>query len=279
MDGSAARGPALIRAPLSTSSVLDEAAETVRKVASPWAALSLATILPYRFAQAVFAEYLIDLGTDAQHRAHFLMTVAAWTMAAFVVSRWGRLVFARAVRLAVESGRVPGAAALRVPFAALLDYLYVSLFVECASISMFMTCFAPMAGTVVSGLAIGTAESNDRPSLAAPFRRIGKIGAQVRIAVAVTLVFFCAAAVAAANVAGVFGAGLWLGSAIGGWDLPRWKHILGPNNTRFLLMVIAGALVALEPFWVAAYVTFVRKAGVVESGDDLRQWFEELRSA
>ena len=269
----------MIRAPLSTSSVLDEAAETVRKVASPWAALSIVTALPYRFAQAVFANTLIDLGSDAQHHGHYLLMLAGWTMAAFVVSRWGRLVFARAVRLSVESGRVPGAAAFRIPFAALLDYLYVSLVMECISVAMLMTCLAPLLGTIVTGLAVGTAESNDRPSLAGPFRRIARIGTNVRTATAVALVFVCGAAVAIVNVGGSFAAGLWLGSAIGGWDVQRWTRMLSPSNSRFLVMVIAGALVALEPFWVAAYVTFVRKAGVVESGDDLRQWFEELRSA
>jgi hypothetical protein len=251
----------------------------VRKVASPWVALSIVTALPYRFAQAVFADRLIQLGGDAAHHAHYLLMLASVTMATFVVSRWGRLVFARAVRLALESGRAPGAAALRVKFAALLNYLYVSLVVECFGLAMFMTCLAPLVCTIVSGLAIGTAESNDRPSLAAPFRRIAQMGKNARTTIALGLVFFCAAAVAAVNVAGSFGLGLNLGSAIGGWDVQRWRQILSPDNRRFVLMVIAGAFVVLEPFWVAAYVTFVRKAGIVESGDDLRQWFEELRSA
>jgi hypothetical protein len=144
---------------------------------------------------------------------------------------------------------------------------------------MLMTCLAPLLCTIVTGLAVGTAESNDQPSLAAPFRRIARIGANIRTATAVALVFFCGAVVAAVNVAGGFGVAAWLGSAIGGWDAQRWMLIASPTNRRFVLMSIAGALVALEPFWVAAYVTFVRKAGVVESGDDLRQWFEELRSA
>jgi hypothetical protein len=42
-------------------------------------------------------------------------------------------------------------------------------------------------------------------------------------------------------------------------------------------MLTAGALVAVEPFWIAAHVVFVRKAGAQERGDDLRAWFEELR--
>ena len=36
-------------------------------------------------------------------------------------------------------------------------------------------------------------------------------------------------------------------------------------------------IVIVEPFWIAAHVIFVRKSGAVESGDDLRSWFEELR--
>ena len=33
----------------------------------------------------------------------------------------------------------------------------------------------------------------------------------------------------------------------------------------------------IEPFWIAANVLLVRKAGAAESGDDLRVWFEELQ--
>ena len=44
-------------------------------------------------------------------------------------------------------------------------------------------------------------------------------------------------------------------------------------------IVTAGAIMLVEPFWIAAYVVFVRKAGAQESGDDLRAWFAELRRA
>jgi hypothetical protein len=42
-------------------------------------------------------------------------------------------------------------------------------------------------------------------------------------------------------------------------------------------MIIAGALLVIEPFWIAANVLLVRKAGAAETGDDLRVWFEELQ--
>ena len=72
---------------------------------------------------------------------------------------------------------------------------------------------------------------------------------------------------------------LALASTVGGWDAPRWHILLSFSNRRYLLMVIAGALLVIEPFWIAANVLLVRKAGVAESGDDLRLWFEELKQS
>src|SRR5438477_4022515 len=57
----AARGTPLIRAPLSTTAVLDEAADAVRLTAAPWGGLLIITALPYRFAQAIFADRLLAL--------------------------------------------------------------------------------------------------------------------------------------------------------------------------------------------------------------------------
>lgn len=269
----------MIRAELSTTSVIDEAAESVRAVAAPWAALLVATALPYRFAQCVFVETLVALGNEAGRYASHLERLAAVTMAAFIVARWGRLVFARAVRLELESGRAPGREALRVPFAVIVNYVYLSLVLELFSIAAFITCLGPAVATMLSGYAIGTAEMNEQPSAVAPFRRIALAGKNLRIGVATFLVFICAAFVALINVAATFRIGLWLGGSIGGWDVQRWSLLLSTINSRYMLVVVSGALLAIEPFWIASYVTLIRKAGAVESGDDLRAWFEELRSA
>jgi zinc transporter ZupT len=269
----------LIRAPLSTTTVLDESAESVRTAAAPWAGVLILTALPYRFAQMYFVDRLLQFGSDASHYGRYLLTVAGWTMVAFVVARWGRLVFARAIRLATESGRPVGREAMRLPAATLVDYLYVSLILECISVAAFVTCLAPAVCTIVSGLAIGTAELNDQPSAIGPFRRIAQHGRNVKIGTALAFVFAFASVVALVNVTATFGIGLWLGSAVGGWDVQRWTRLLSPANRRFFLVIIAGALMVIEPFWVAAYVTLVRKGEAAESGDDLRAWLEELRSA
>jgi hypothetical protein len=74
-----------------------------------------------------------------------------------------------------------------------------------------------------------------------------------------------------------FQIGFWLLSSIGGWDIPKWSLLLSGSNRRFVLMLLAGGVLAIQPFWVAANVMLIRKAGAQETGDDLRVWFEELK--
>jgi len=268
----------LIRAPLSTTSVLDEAADAVRIAAAPWLGVLILTSIPYRFAQAIFIDRLMEL-RDASRYGNYLTSLATMTMLAFVVSRWGRLVFARAVRLATESGASPKREALRIRFATFLDYLYISAFAEFVNLMLLIVCVTPALFTMFTGLAIGSAELNDHPSLATPFRHITRYGRNSKILFALMCIFICAIVVAMLNVAAAFAFGLWLAGSIGGWDAHRWALLISLANRRFLLVVIAGAIIALEPFWIAAHVTLVRKAGAEETGDDLRAWFEELRNA
>jgi hypothetical protein len=131
---------------------------------------------------------------------------------------------------------------------------------------------------IFAGLAIGTMELNERTSVLEPFRLIARY-ARTATLLALTFVFFCAWVVALVNLAAAFGLGVWAASAIGGFDAPQWQLLFTGGNRRFILLLCAGAVVAVEPFWVAAQVVFVRKAGAQERGDDLRAWFEEFRSA
>jgi hypothetical protein len=269
----------VIRAPLSTTSVLDESASIVRTTASPWVGLLLVTSLPYRFMQAVFADRIIELGSKASQYGDVLHTTANLTCLAFLLSLWGRAVYARACRLTSASGAAPGREALRVPAAALASYVFVASIAESVTYLLAVTIIGIALGAILSGLAIGTMELNDAPGILAPLRRLARYGKQTRVIVALTLVFFCAFVVAMLNVATLFAGCLSLASTIGGWDAPRWQILLSFSNRRFVLMIIAGALLVIEPFWIAANVLLVRKAGVAESGDDLRIWFEELQAS
>jgi hypothetical protein len=72
---------------------------------------------------------------------------------------------------------------------------------------------------------------------------------------------------------------MWLADVFLGADLSRWSVLFSGHNRRFVLAAIAGAWIAIEPFWIAANVVLVRKAGAAETGEDLRVWFEEVRES
>lgn len=266
----------MIRAPLSITSVLDEATEVVSMTAAPWAGVLIATALPYRFLQALFFDQLIEVGDKASQYGRLLGGTANLTVAAILLALWGRAVYARACRLALGRDATPGREVWRVPAAALVSYFLTSSVVVLAGTLSVFTCLGLWVVAIVAGLAIGTMELNERVSLLEPFRLLGRY-TRVATLLGMAFVFFCALFVALANLAAAFGLGVWALSAVGGFDAPRWELLFTAGNRRFLLMLVAGAFVAVEPFWVAAHVVFVRKAGAQERGDDLRAWFDELR--
>ena len=268
----------MIRAPLSTTSVLDEAADVVALTATPWAALLILTELPYRFLQVVFIDQLLDLGGEAMHYGTALQSIADLVIVAFVVAVCGRAVYARACRLASQSNRTPGREALRVSMPALACLLVTSSVTELLFYATFITIVAIPAIKIVRGLAIGTYELNDAPGVIAPFKLIARYGRETRIAGALVFVFAVALLVAFANVAGAFSIGVWMAGAAGR-NIARWSQLFSFGNRRFVLMILAGALIAVQPFWIAANVMLVAKAGAEETGEDLRAWFRALRNA
>ncbi len=62
-------------------------------------------------------------------------------------------------------------------------------------------------------------------------------------------------------------------------DAARWSGLLSPKNPRFLFVLVAGGGLAVEPHWLAALVVYVQRLQSRGSGEDLRLWFERLRSA
>jgi hypothetical protein len=276
---SAALGSVLIHAPLSTTSVLDEATDIVSMVASPWAAVVIATSIPYRFLQALFIDRLIEVGGEASHYGVLLGTTANLAIAAFVLALWGRAVFARACRLAASRGEAPSGEAWRVAPVALASYIFTGTLAELIFYATLFSGIGTLVAAIIGGLAIGTMELNERASVFGALRLIGRYGRELRIVMALTLVFACAMVVAFINVMATFGLGMWLADVFLGADLSRWSVLFSGHNRRFVLAAIAGAWIAIEPFWIAANVVLVRKAGAAETGEDLRVWFEEVRES
>jgi hypothetical protein len=268
----------LIRSPLSITSVLDEATEVVAMTAAPWAGLLIVTALPYRFLQALFFDQLLEVGSAASQYGNLLGGTANLIVASVLLSLWGRAVYARACRLGLGRGATPGRETWRVPAAALASYVLTSSAVLLLGYLSVLTCLGVFFVAIFAGLAIGTMELNERVSLLQPFRLIGR-HSRVLLLLGLVLVFFIALFVAFANLAAAFTLVVWALGALGGFDAPNWQLLFSAGNRRYLLLLLAGAFVTIEPFWIAANVVFVSKAGAEERGDDLRAWFEELRRA
>ncbi len=267
----------MIRAPLSTTSVLDEAGDVVAVTAAPWAGVLLATSLPYRFLQALFLDQLFEVGSAASRYGNLLGATANLTVATMVIAFWGRTVYARACRLAMARGNVPGRETWRVSPAALASYVLTAAAATLIGYVSLFTVFGFVAAVMFAGVAVGTFELNDRVSVTRPFALIARYSKRAGLLFALFFVFFCAFFVALLNVAAAFGIGTWLVTAIGGFDAPQWQMLFSGSNRRFNLMLFAAAISIVEPFWIAAHVIYVRKAGAEESGDDLRAWFDDLR--
>jgi hypothetical protein len=277
VDGGDDRGALLIHTPLTTTAVLDEAADAVSMTAAPWAGVLIATALPYRFLQALFLDQLFEAGSGAAHYGNLLGMTANVTVITILIAFWGRTVYARACRLALARGSVPGAEALRVRPAALACYVLTASTAMLAGYVSIFTILGFVVAVMFSGLAIGTMELNERVSVTKPFALLFRYAKRVGVPIALVCVFFCAMMVALVNLGAAFALGQWLAGALGGFDAPNWQVLFSGGNRRFVLMLFAGAIVIVEPFWIAAHVIFVRKAGAEESGDDLRTWFDELR--
>lgn len=246
---------------------------------APWTAILALTVLPYRFLQAVFLDQLIEVGGKASHYGNLLGATANATVVLILIAFWGRAVYARACRLAAGRGASPGREAWRVPRAAFASYVLTGSAALLAGSITSVTVIGVVVAVIFAGLAIGTMELNESVSVRTPFRIIARHARSIGIPFALVLVFTCAVVIAFVNLLASFQLGVWLASAVGGFEAPHWNLLFDLGNRRFTLMLFAGALVIVEPFWIAAHVVFVRKAGAEERGDDLRTWFEELRRA
>ena len=245
--------------------------------AAPWAGLLIMTALPYRFLQALFLDQLFEVGGKAAQYGNLLGGTANLIVVAVLIALWGRAVYARACRLAHGRGTPPARETWRVPAPALASYVLTASAAMLIGYVGLFTCIGFLVAVLFAGLALGTMELNERVSVIEPFRLIARY-ARTAMLLALALVFICAWFVALVNLAAAFGLGVWAVSAIGGFDAPKWQLLFTGANRRFLLLLCAGAVLAVEPFWIAAQVVFVRKAGAQERGDDLRAWFEELRA-
>ena len=273
----------MARGILSPLSILDETAFAGVRVASPWLGVVWPALLPLRFLQVHFARDLFRLGAQAEHYADALGGLALSSFAALVVSIWGRSVFVRAVRLGLQSGGRVGREALKIPLHEIGNTLYTGLLCE---VLFFLTVwlFVPIPILLLlSGLAFATAHRCERPGLFRPLREMVGLLANAKVGVALLFTFLIAFLVTFINLYFAFRAGLWLSGAVLGGDLARWEHILRPGFLGVIpaepltfFVLVAGTMLILEPFWLAALAVYDHRSTLRETGEDLRLRFRQL---
>jgi hypothetical protein len=272
-----------------------------------WAAVLALASLPLRLLEVHFANRLLQLGAHAGGHLHHLLSVSWLITLALLPALWGRAVFARACALALQSGtRVPPGLALRLPAAGLVGYLYAA--------TMWTGLFQALAWMLLpvpllalgSGLAAATAPltgdagdvsdagdaggagdgggrggGGDRPARPGPLASLARVlrGAPpLSACLGLAVTFGAALAVAALNLYALVRLCLWLAGGVSGLDLAAWSLALGAGNRHFLLLLLAGAVALVEPFWLASLVVSVRAARARQSGEDLVARFAELRA-
>jgi hypothetical protein len=262
---------------IGVSATLDEATELVVKNAAPWLGLLWLTSAGLRLLQAAFAARILELGAAAPQYGDALRLHALLISAALLLCLWGRAVFVRACWLGLRSETAADPVALRVPPGAFVAYAYLALLFETLFYASALTLVAAPLCVLAAGLAAAQLPFVERPGLVEPLRALARSFTQFRALLALQAVLALAFVVAAVNLYFLFQAGLWLAGGVPGLELGAWAQLLSLGNTRFVLVLLAGSSLAVEPFWLAALTVFVHRLRSRESGEDLRLWFLRLR--
>lgn len=265
-------------AEFSTADVLDDAGDLTARLLAPWAGVVWLTVLPLRLLQAQLVAIAIELGAKAGEHGDALRALGAGVVAATLLAAWGRSVFVRACVLGLRHSEVPVRESLRVPAPALTAHLLLALALELLAWALAVTIVGPAVAIVLAGLAAAVTTSQERPGVIAAVRALFSAFRPPAAVVGLAGAFLLAWIVAVVNLAFLFVFGLWLARAVPGAELSAWEPLLTPGNPRFLLVILFGGWVALEPAWLASWTALVHRARSTETGEDLRLWLGRLRA-
>lgn len=267
-----------MRGSVSVTETLDDAEDVASRVMAPWGGLLWLTALPLRLMQVHFLDRLAFLGAEAPQYGDHLGELTLLTTAALLAALSGRVVYVRACTLSLRTGAVSGRETWTVGAGPLLTYLYVGLFVEgCLLLTAPLLITVPLL-VLLSGLAAAASPLQSAPALVEPWRRLAGQVRHLRVLFALVLLFAAAFGLVYLNLYFLFRFGAWVGGGLPGADAGAWSGLLEMGNRSFRLLVGAGALLILEPFWLATLVVFVQQSMARVSGEDLRIAWQRLRS-
>ena len=258
-----------------TIAALDEGIELVTQL-PPFLAVLWLTALPSRFLFAAFLVELATLGARAPHEGRSLLVLAYAALLLWLPSLYGRQVFVRACRRAMEGDARATLWALRVPPRELAGAVGAALLVELAFWALSFTVLVPLAMVAAAALA-AVAAPQGGPGLLSALREMAA-GSGRFLSWGLYLVFFLVALLLAAfNLHLVFSLSVWLLGSVAPVDAPVWGHLVGFENPLYLGVLGVGATLLVEPFWLATITVHVAHVRARASGEDLRQAFEEIR--
>ncbi len=264
---------------LSVTEVLDDAEDVVSRVMSPWGGVLWLSALPLRLLQAHVLDRLAMLGVEATQYGNYLRWLALLATGALLVWLTGRVVFVRACTLSLRSGSSVGAEAMRIGSGPTLNALYMGLLIEVVFLASAAAVVTLPVLALLGGLAAASTPLQRQPGLVAPWRILATTLTHGRALLALTLLFGVAFVLAFVNLYFLYQLGLWLAGGVPGFEPAPWQTLLDLHNRSFRWLVGAGAVLMLEPFWLATLVVFVQKSRAQHSGEDLRIAWERLRAA
>ncbi len=254
---------------------LDEGADIALQL-PPWVALLWLTALPGRCCLLAFVVELLHWGPAAPAHARTLLGLAFGSLALWLPSLWGRQVFIRACRRTLEGDDETRPQGLRVPLGQMAGALLAALLVELSFWGLLFTVLIPLA--MVAGAALAAvAAPRAGPRLLRGVAEMAK--GSGRLLSLTGLLFLCLLAVLLAllNLHLFFAVSVALLSNVLPLDTAAWGEVLGRDNPLYVGLLLLGATLLVEPFWLAAVTVHVERARSRSSGEDLRQAFEDLR--
>lgn len=266
---------------LSPSAILDETPPAVVRIA-PWLGFFWLLNLPYRFLQMHFFRELCSLNFDALTHGDYLGSLALYVFLALLPALYGKAVFGRACFLGLQSGRRVSREALKVPPRQLLVLLYLTLLTAALFYLLLITFLAIPFLVLAGGLAVVTALRAERVGLIRPLRELCSFIPPWKLRAAFSFLYSIALIVAFANSYFAFRLGVWLAGGAVGTDLSRWDYLLRPSGIipaepLAAVICLAGAILIVEPFWLASLVVYAHRSKLRETGEDLRLWFQKLK--
>jgi hypothetical protein len=235
------------------------------------------TALPARLLLVLLCVRLAALGAGAVGYGDYLRRLAYGLLFAWLLSLWGRQVFVRCCRHALRSERPPPRALLFVPAAELAGHFSAALLIEVAFWALLPTLVLPVGFVVLAGLAAAAAPRGGQ-GLLAPLREVAAAAGSLSVLARLLAATALALLLAAVNLHSLSSLGLWIASGLAGAEVAPWQAVLRLANPLYAALLLAGASLLVEPFWLAALTAQVERTRARGTGDDLKRWFSELEA-